>query len=62
MEPKIGIIITPKGIESVVVMNKDHKSRLEAYRTLPLVSSEISKFEAAFKRKLKKELDYVKKK
>jgi len=62
MEPKIGIIITPKGIESVVVMNKDYKSRLSAYRILPLVSSEINKFEAAFTRKLRKELDHVKEK
>ena len=62
MKPKIGIIITSNGIETVVVMNKDHNSRLEAYRLLPLLEPEINKFEIAFKRKLKKELDYVKEK
>jgi len=62
MKPKIGIILTPTGIETVVVMNQDRKSRLEAYRLLPIVNSEINKFEAAFTRKLKKELDHVKEK
>jgi len=59
MKPKIGIILTPNGIETVVVMNQDRKSRLEAYRLLPIVNSEINKFEAAFLNKIRKELKHA---
>jgi len=62
LKPKIAIIITTDGIDSVSILSNDRALRNEGYRILPVVESEINKFETAFKRKLKKELDYVKEK
>jgi len=59
MKPKIAIIITTDGIDSVSILSNDRELRNEGYRILPLVSSEINNFEAAFKRKIKKELKYA---
>jgi len=53
MKPKIGIVITYKGIEAITVMNEDHDERMAAYRLLPLIEKEINQFETAFLNKIK---------
>jgi len=60
MKPKIAIIITTDGIDSISILSNSKELRKEGYRILPFLEPEINKFETAFISKMRKELDYVK--
>jgi len=45
MSPKIAIIITPDGIETVAILSKKNKDRKKAINLCSLLETEIRKFE-----------------
>ena len=53
MKPKIAIILTPDGIDTVTVLSMRTKARREGYRLCSLLEDEFHKFEQAIKEKLK---------
>lgn len=51
MSPKIALIITPDGIETVAVLSKKNKDRKNAIDFCSLIHTEIRKFEDSIIRK-----------
>lgn len=52
MNPKIAIILTPGGIDTVTVLSSGQMARKAGYRLCSLLEDEISAFEAAILKKL----------
>ncbi len=52
MKPKIAIILTPTGIDTVTVLSTGSEARKAGYRLCSLLENEISTFEAAILKKL----------
>ncbi|MGE5443309.1 MAG: hypothetical protein ACM3SR_01750 [Ignavibacteriales bacterium] len=55
MKPKIAIILTPQGIDTVTVISTGPEARKTGYRLCSLLANEISTFEDAILKKLKSE-------
>lgn len=53
MKPKIAIILTPDGIDTVTVLSTGSEARKAGYRLCSILEDEIHKFEQAIKEKLK---------
>lgn len=55
MNPKIAIILTPSGIDTVTVLSTGSEARTAGYKLCSLLENEISTFEAAILKKLQLE-------
>ena len=53
MKPKIAIIFTPDGIDTITVLSTGTAVRMAGYRICSLLEEEITAFEQAVRRKLK---------
>jgi len=53
MAAKIGIIITPNGVDSITVLNEDWDGRTDAFKLLSIIEHEVKKFEENLLEKIK---------
>jgi len=53
MKPKLAIILTPDGIDTVTVLSTGSEARKAGYRLCSILEDEFHKFEQAIKEKLK---------
>ena len=52
MNPKIAIIVSRRGIDSVTVLSSGTEARNKAYKLFSIIEEEINKFEINFVRKI----------
>lgn len=58
MKPKIAIILTPDGIDTITVLSTGSEARKAGYQLCSLLENEISTFESAVLKKLRLEEDF----
>ena len=55
MNPKIAIIVSPRGIDSLTILSSGTEARNKAYKLFSIIEEEINKFEINFVRKIQRE-------